>query len=151
MMHPIQSILSLDRTLFFVAVQSKKKVLEIIADTFANTLPMVQSTEIFDALIIRERLGSTGIGSGIAIPHARVKNIDAPYGCFITLKTAIDFNSEDHQGVDLIFTLIVPEEGGEQHNVLLSYLEKIFCEKECQKRLRQATSRTELYERIIRA
>ncbi len=144
----IRDILTLDRTLYSVVVNSKKKALELIADTIANSVLSVESHTIFDALIARERLGSTAIGHGIALPHARLEQIDQILGCFIFLKESIDFDAEDHIHVDMLFAFIVPQKSTIEHLELLTSIAHIFLQESTRKNLQLAASVKDLYERL---
>ena len=93
----IQSLLTQGRTLCDIEGVSKKRVLEILANTIAQDIPAIDADDLFRRLIARERLGSTGIGHGIAIPHCRVENYDGVIGALITLNQPIDFDSIDSE------------------------------------------------------
>src|SRR5471030_541154 len=97
----IRDILTLDRTVSSAIVHSKKKAFEFIADTICLSVPTLTSHDIFDGLVERERLGSTAIGHGCALPHCRLKETEQALGCFVLLKQGIDFDSEDHLQVDM--------------------------------------------------
>lgn len=146
----IKDILTLNRTLYRVSVNSKKKAFEIIAESLAESVPSLSANVIFDKLIERERLGSTSIGHGVAIPHARLEEIDKPLGCFLFLKEGIDFDAEEHAQINMIFTLVVPKEAIDEHLELLSTLAYIFSQESFRKDLLQASSKEDLYSRLIR-
>jgi len=93
---------------------SKKRLLQEVADT-AHTAYGMCAEDVFDALQARESLGPTGVGGGIALPHARLAGLDKVFGVFLRLDKALDFDSVDKQPVDLIFTLFAPEEAGAEH------------------------------------
>lgn len=149
MLH-IKDILTLGRTHYRLRAQSKKKTLELISESLATDLTQVRAHDIFDGLINRERLGSTAISNGVAIPHTRL-NIDQTMGCFISLKEGIDFGAEDNMKVDLIFTLLVPTDTDESHLELLASLAHIFRQDNLREGLRKANSREELYEILTHA
>jgi PTS system nitrogen regulatory IIA component len=100
---------------------------------------------LFHNLVARERLGSTGIGEGVAIPHCRVAGFNRIHGCLIKLEQAIDFGSLDDQPVDLIFALIVPEEQNEEHLATLARVAAIMQDDSSRMSLRQCSSSEELY------
>jgi len=125
---------------------SKKKLLERISETISNNNSQLQEDVVFNTLINRERLGSTGIGKGIAIPHGRSKNLEEPIAILIKLDTPIDFDSIDHQPVDLIFTLLVPEESNQEHLNLLAELARKFSQHGFCDQLRKAENNQELYD-----
>ena len=90
---------------------SKKRLFETIARIISDDQPSLVYEEVFDQLIAREKLGSTGLGQGIAIPHCRVEHCPQPLGTLVTLEQPIDFDAPDDQPVDLLFALLVPERG----------------------------------------
>jgi len=142
----IQSILSPDRTLSHLDCSSKKRTLEQIASHIADEFPSLDADELFQALIARERLGSTGIGKGIAIPHCRLKECKQTVGMLITLEKAIDFEAIDNGPVDIIFTLIVPDEAHEDHLQTLAVLAEKFSESTYIDSLRHCEDSTGLYQ-----
>ena len=96
-------------------VGSKKRLLEYISELLANSSLKLSQNDIFNALLSREKLGSTGLGKGVAIPHGRMTSLEKPVCAFVKLDTPIDFDASDGQPVDLIFTLLVPEDSTEEH------------------------------------
>lgn len=147
----ISDILTPERTLYSVNLMSKKKAFEMIAEIFASSLPICRPHHIFDALIARERLGSTAIGHGVAMPHAILGETDQVLGCFLLLKESIDFEVQDHMFIDMIFSLIAPSNAREECIQLLNDLGQIFENDTIRKDLRQASSPLDLYEKLIRA
>lgn len=105
---------------------SKKRALERAADMLAPALPGMSRLAIFDALTARERLGSTGLGHGMALPHGRVSGVDAPIAACLTLAQPIDFDAPDRQGVDVLFVLLVPSDCSDEHLRILSGLAEMF-------------------------
>lgn len=147
----IESILAPELTLCGVPGTSKKRILELIAENVARQCPELESTRIFNNLISRERLGSTGIGEGIAIPHCRLENCDRVVGVLMTLEEGIAFDAIDHQPVDLVFTLIVPREATSEHLELLSQLAETFNNRDFCERLRQCDEAQSLYQEMTRS
>jgi PTS system nitrogen regulatory IIA component len=96
-------------------------------------------------LIAREKLGSTGLGEGIAIPHCRIENCSQPTGILLTLAEPIDFDSPDNQPVDLVFALLVPAEAHQQHLDTLAGLARLFSQPDFCDSLRNAQDRAELF------
>ncbi|MCB1858916.1 MAG: PTS IIA-like nitrogen regulatory protein PtsN [Gammaproteobacteria bacterium] len=119
---------------------SKKRVLEEIGDLLSSSVPDLPPERIFDKLLERERLGSTGVGQGIALPHARIQGVSVAKGALIHLEAAVDFDAIDNQGVDLVFGLIVPEMATEEHLKLLAQLATLFSDQDFCGRLRDATT-----------
>lgn len=142
----LNEILSLDCTLCAVQDSSKKKLLETVSSVVAPKLVGINRTEVFDSLLQRERLGSTGIGLGIAIPHGRLSKASKPVAVLITLAQAIDFDAIDNQPVDIIFALLVPENEPEQHLQTLSEVARRLNDKECCRALRKTTTDQELFD-----
>ena len=110
----MQDFLSPDGIVCNLKATSKKQVLQDLARRAARALNMKERT-IFDHLLERERLGSTGIGRGIAIPHARLADLDHVYGLFARLARPVDFDAVDDQPVDLVFLLLAPQHAGADH------------------------------------
>ena len=115
---------------------SKKRVFERAAEAMGGSLNLSSET-IYRALLAREKLGSTAIGEGIAIPHCRINECAVAAGCLVTLQEPIDFGSADGQDVDIIFVLLVPEEATEAHLKLLAALARSFSNAEVRDRVRQ--------------
>jgi len=127
------------------SIHNKKQALEEISQLISGSNDEVRLNDVLSALQQREKLGSTSIGHGIAIPHARVANIDTPICTLITLKNAIRFDDETKTAVDILFGLVVPEEATEEHLHLLAQLAQMLQSKTFRERLRQAQSSAELY------
>ena len=115
---------------------SKKRVFERAAEAMGAALNLSSET-IYRALLGREKLGSTAIGEGIAIPHCRINDCSEAAGCLVTLQEPIDYGSADGQDVDVIFVLLVPEEATEAHLKLLAALARSFSNAEMRDRVRQ--------------
>ncbi len=147
----LDSILTPGRTLQGVPGSSKKRVLEQIAQLIAEDLGYLNADEVFSHLIARERLGSTGMGNGIAIPHCRIKQCRGVIGSLITLKNPIAFEAIDDQPVDIIFVLLVPEQATQAHLDTLAALAERFTQPQYCENLRDAQSNRALYEAAISA
>lgn len=144
----INEILTLERTLFGVPGGSKKRVLEYFSKFIVQQNPQLDTEEVFSKLIARERLGSTGIGDGVALPHCRISNCTEAVGTFIRLRDKIDFDAIDGQPVDLLFLLLVPEEANEAHLQTLALLAERFSDEELRKELRKTDETEQLYQLI---
>ncbi len=145
----IAELLSADRVVSGVSVSSKKRTLEAVSSLLAEADGVeLSEVDIFDGLIARERLGSTGLGHGVAIPHGRFKDVSQALGVFIKLDESIDFDAIDGEPVDLVFALMVPEECTEEHLQLLAALAEMFSDNSVRERLRQSSSSAELQEII---
>jgi len=145
----LSDLLPLENIAINVAGSSKKRVIEKLSVFLSERINGVQSDEICHGLIARERLGSTGLGDGIAIPHCRLaacKNITA---VFFRLNSSVDFDATDNTLVDLVFALIVPEEQDEEHlNALSTIAELLQSKKNCAA-LRDAKSNKMLYQALM--
>lgn len=139
----ISALLSPDRIFINADITSKKKLLEFIASHASSNLQLAENT-LYCNLLDRERLGSTGLGRGFAVPHARIAGLDEAFGVFIKLDQAINFEAPDNQPVDLVFAVIVPEQATDQHLHILSSLARIFSQAEVCESIRQATSNEEI-------
>lgn len=122
----ISELINQDRVLCCPQIGSKKRLLENISELFARNAPQLSKNEIFNCLITREKLGSTGLGKGVAIPHGRMTGLERPVCAFIKLDQPIEFDAADGQPVDLIFALIVPEDSTEEHLQILSGIATLF-------------------------
>ena len=144
----IRDILSQNDIVINSVSESKKFVLEQLSALAAPKTGIEKST-ILDALIERERLGTTGVGHGVALPHTRLIGLDKIFCAF--MKTApIDFEAVDGKAVDLIFLLLVPEEAGADHLKALSHLSTLLRDETSAKQLRQAQTVEELYQVILK-
>jgi len=144
----IENILAPELTLCRVPASSKKRVLEFIAEQVNHRDATLSETQIFNNLISRERLGSTGIGQGIAIPHCRLEGLDRVIGVLLTLEEGVGFDAIDNQPVDLVFALIVPKEATSEHLELLSQLAEKFNDRTFCDQLRQCTDARTLFSRM---
>jgi PTS system nitrogen regulatory IIA component len=125
----ITSLLAPERVVVCDDIASKKRLLEQLSELLAASSPALSSHVIFEALVNRERLGSTGLGKGVAIPHGRMASLDHPVCAFIRIRTPVDFDAADRQPVDLVFSLLVPEDSTEEHLQVLSTIAEIFSNK----------------------
>ncbi|MDD2893018.1 MAG: PTS sugar transporter subunit IIA [Halothiobacillaceae bacterium] len=126
----IADILTLERVKLHIDGISKKRVLELVSQVLASAQEGLEAWAIFDVLLARERLGSTGVGRGIAIPHGKLTELRAPIGCFLRLVTPVDFNSPDAQEVSMIFAILVPEGDEDTHLAILGQLARRFSDPE---------------------
>ena len=143
-------ILARDRIGADIRVSSKKRLLERLASLLAGDLGHGVERAIFEALIAREHLGSTGLGQGVAIPHGRVGGNLPPTAAFVRLKEPIDFDAPDGEGVDLVLALVVPDHFTDQHLTLLAQVAELFSHPEVCAELRTATDGQQLFERLSR-
>ncbi|MFB3091009.1 MAG: PTS IIA-like nitrogen regulatory protein PtsN [Gammaproteobacteria bacterium] len=141
----ISEILSSDSILRRQAFTSKKTALEELSKLLANTDPSIRYIEVFDCLVAREKLGSTGLGKGIAIPHARLKGGKKTIAAFIQLQHGINYDAIDEAPVDILFALLVPEDSTDEHLKILSHLAEMFSNSETLEQLRSETSVDGIY------
>lgn len=128
MMNPLTNILPAGQVLLDLESTSKKRVFEQVGMLFENYLGLARAV-VFDSLFAREKLGSTGLGQGVAIPHGRIKGLKQAAGAFVRLKTPVPFDAPDGRAVNLLFFLLVPEQATEHHLEILSELAQRFAER----------------------
>ncbi|NWG30466.1 MAG: PTS IIA-like nitrogen regulatory protein PtsN [Rhodocyclaceae bacterium] len=133
-MNLIAQLLGRDDIVVGLDVTSKKRLFEQAGQHFEKLHGISRNT-VFDALFAREKMGSTGLGLGIAIPHGRIKGLKEARGAFFRLTTPVPFDAPDGQPVNLVFVLLVPEAASEHHLQLLSELAQMFSDKGFRERL----------------
>ncbi len=111
-----------------VSVSSKKRLFEHIGLLFENNHGIARSV-VYESLFARERLGSTGLGQGVAIPHGRIKGMKDALGAFMRLSAPVPFEAPDGKPVSLVFALLVPEQATERHLQILSELAQMFSDR----------------------
>ncbi len=129
----IRDFLAAEAVVVDLAAASKKQLLQALSQRIARVARQDERT-VFDVLLERERLGTTGVGKGIAIPHGRIANLDRIYGLFARLKPSVDFESLDNEPVDLVFLLLAPAAAGADHLKALARVSRLLrnpaqCEK----------------------
>jgi len=161
----VSQLITPDRVQCLSGINSKKRALETISKLLGSGAAGVDPTDIFHQLIERERLGSTGLGHGVALPHGRLTSAiqqddsgDAQFdqavkpemtlGCFIKLEKGVDFDSPDSKPADLIFGLLVPENCTDEHLQVLSTLAKMFSDTQFCEQLRNCQTSDELYTQL---
>lgn len=141
-MNDMKTVLSPERITLNSEARSKKRVLEEISELCATK----DEAELFYHLLInREKLGSTALGDGVALPHCRIPSLTHSIACFIRLPEGIDFHAPDHQKVDLIFGLFVPEAATTAHLELLAQLAGILSQPKIREQIRKANNVDEIY------
>lgn len=145
----LEQILTPGRSLVNVPGGSKKRVLEQIANLIARELPDLDGQDIFESLIAREKLGSTGFGNGIAIPHCRLTGCTAPISALLRLDAAVEFDAIDGAPVDLLFVLLVPEAATDEHLELLRQIASMLDREDVRGRLRSAPDSESLYQVVV--
>ena len=143
-MNRIGPLLPESNILLDAGAATKKRLFEQIAELFAQHAQLSPSV-VVDSLTARERLGSTGLGQGIAIPHGRIKGLQRTLGAFIRPQQPIPFDAPDGRPVSQVFVLLVPEHATEEHLQLLSELAQMFSDKTFRERLAAATATPALH------
>ena len=141
----LSEIISVNRIECNVVAASKKRTLERISHLISGELTDVDQNEIFDSLIAREKLGSTGLGKGIAIPHGRLKSTEQTVAAFVQLEKGIDFDAPDGEPVDLLCALMVPPDCSDEHLQVLALLSEMFSKPELREKLRAAHDPATIY------
>jgi PTS system nitrogen regulatory IIA component len=145
----LSQVLSAEQTYMESFGASKKRILQTLAERLSQTLDNVSDLELFDQLIARERLGSTGIGSGVAVPHCRLDGLKEPIAALVKIPEPVDFDAIDKAPVDLIFTLVVPSEATDEHLQLLASVVERVHNPDNLSRIRSCNSPLELYNQFI--
>jgi PTS system nitrogen regulatory IIA component len=144
----LSSIINKDCSRAAVLFNSKKRALEYISELANQHLFDHNAHEILDAFLTREKLGSTGIGKGIAIPHGRLKGIDSIFAILVTSQNSINFDAIDNRPVDILLAILVPEGDNASHLKTLAEIAGKLSNKEFCKQLRQAQDDDALYQII---
>jgi nitrogen PTS system EIIA component len=126
---------------------SKKRLFEQAGLLFEN-LDGIARSVVYDSLFAREKLGSTGLGQGVAIPHGRIKGLKDALGAFVRLSQPVPFDAPDGNPVNLVFVLLVPEKANEKHLQILSELAQMFSDKALREAMSRAPDAAALYELI---
>lgn len=134
----IADVITADRVGVATDVHSRKRALQQLAQLLSTGAPYLTASEILGALVAREKLGSTAIGHGVAIPHARMNGLDECIGAVVRLPHAVDFEAADDQPVDLIVGIVVPSTGDSRHHQLLQALADMLAQVGNRTRLRGA-------------
>lgn len=138
-MNRLAAILPASNVLVNVDASSKKRVFEQAGLLFENNHAIARAS-VTDNLFARERLGSTGLGHGVAIPHGRIKGLKHPMAAFVRLDDPIPFEAPDAQPVSLLFFLLVPEQATQQHLEILSEIAQLLSDRSMRETLSQAPS-----------
>lgn len=144
----IESFIDKNITFYNAPGSSKKRVLENVANFIHKKLPHIDSDALFEHLIARERLGSTALGKGLAIPHCRSNELEKIILCVVKLEEPVDFEANDEQNVDILFVLLVPEEEQNLHLKVLAEIASLADIAAFRNKLRTAESREDLYEAV---
>ena len=141
----LEDILSPDRCHCRIEGISKKRILSKISEIISENIDSLEASDVFDGLMSREQLGTTGIGNGIAIPHCRLAPCENIIGALITLDKPIDFDSIDDKPVDILFVLLVPREENDEHVRTLAELAALFNDEDFCYTIRHTLDNEDLY------
>ncbi len=147
-MFDITTILDRNTTRTDVDAQSRKRAIEIAADLLADQHDDLTARTLFDELMNRERLGSTALGDGVAIPHCRT-GCERIHAAFLRLQEPVDYDAPDGAPVDLLFVLVVPPEESSAHLEVLASLARLFQDPENRRALRAQASDDDLYRKLV--
>ena len=147
-MNMIGKLLPLSNVIVDLDASSKKRVFEQAGLLFENNHHVARS-QVYDSLFAREKLGSTGLGQGIAIPHGRIRGLKEAVGAMIRMKSPIPFDAPDGQPVGFIFVLLVPQRATDIHLQFLSELAQMFSDKVFRERMISGLSSQELHQLIV--
>jgi len=140
----LSELISSDSIVAGLKVGSKKQALQELSQ-IAENITGISSRDIFGTVLQRERLGSTGVGQGIAIPHGKLDGLDRLFAIFARLETPINFDAMDDQPVDLIFMLLAPESAGADHLKALARISRTLRDPAVTQKLRESTSKADIY------
>lgn len=142
----LEGILDPDRVVCGIEARSKKHALDVLSEVLANGERPLHKLAIFEHLVNRERLGSTAIGCGVAIPHARLGELQRIRAAFIRLTEPVDFDAADGKPVHILFGLLVPEGDEDNHLRLLSTIARMLASRSFRAQLNSAEDEDELYD-----
>ena len=125
----LDQILAPERVRSGVPAASRKRTLQVLGEVLADAEPEISAQGVFDRLVARERLGSTGLGEGCAVPHARVPGLGRALAAFLRLRRGVDFDAPDHAPVDLVFGLLVPDESTDEHLRVLAAIARLLSDE----------------------
>ena len=132
-----------------VPAASRKRTLQVLGEILAGADSALSAQAVFDRLVARERLGSTGLGEGCALPHARVPGLGRTLAAFLRLTKGVDFDSPDHAPVDLVFGLLVPEESTDEHLEILAAIACVLSDERVRSSIRSAEEPARIREVLI--
>jgi PTS system nitrogen regulatory IIA component len=127
-----------------LSARTKRQALSLVAETAARRFGL-DAGEVLDALIAREQAGSTGVGAGVAVPHARLAGLDRMRGVFVRLETPVDYDSVDGAPVDLLFALLAPSDAGADHLRALARVARLLRQSDLREQLRHAHTNDAIY------
>jgi len=144
----LQDILTLDCTQCAVPASSKKRILEQICLLASEKMGNCNASDLLESILNREKMGSTGIGNGIAIPHGRLNNTNEAMAVLLTTEQAIDFDAIDNKSVDIFICLFVPKNSTQEHLDTLQSIAQLFSDRKTAKQVRKCTDNQQLFNLI---
>ncbi len=144
----IKDFISEEGIVFSTSVSSKKRALEILSETLTYQAQDLNKNKVLDALLAREKLGSTGLGNGIAIPHSRMPELDNIYVSILKLEEGIEYEASDELPVTFLFSLIVPEDANDEHLQLLASLAELLDNEKLRESIQKCSNASELYQTL---
>ncbi|MEE4661824.1 MAG: PTS sugar transporter subunit IIA [Halieaceae bacterium] len=148
-MFQLAQLLKPELTFCAVAGVSKKRAIEDASRLICSEVPTLDENDLYSNLLAREKLGSTALGDGIAIPHCRLSGCEQPIVALMTLADPVDFDASDGQAVDILFLLMVPEEATEEHLELLAGLAGLLNQPGFRRSLREADTARQLHHNAV--
>jgi PTS system nitrogen regulatory IIA component len=145
----LKSILSPDCTKSTVPLNSKKKTLQHISQLAHQKYPQLTAQDILESLLAREKLSSTGIGHGIALPHGRLTGVSKSVAILLVTENPLDYDAIDNQKVDIFCAVLIPEDNCQEHLATLSEIAKMLSDKSLVKKIRHSDSDQALYQLIM--
>lgn len=142
----LHEVLSVDRIETACQLSSKKRLMEKITSLLLQGRSQLDRKTVLQTLIERERLGSTGIGHGVALPHGRINGLDDVIGAVVILENPLDYDAIDNQPIKLAFGLLVPADANEQHLKILAYLARLFSDETLRDRVFNVTSNNDAFD-----
>ncbi|MBT8124600.1 MAG: PTS sugar transporter subunit IIA [Gammaproteobacteria bacterium] len=142
----IKDYISEEGMVFSPSVTSKKAALEVLSDTLAHQDINLSKNKVLDALLAREKLGSTGLGEGIAIPHCRMQELESIYVTMLKLEEGVEYEAADDKPVFFLFCLVVPEDANEDHLQLLASLAELLDNEQLRNSIQKSSNARELYQ-----
>ncbi len=142
----LNEVLAVDRIETACQLSSKKRLMEKITGLLLQGRSQLDRKTVLQTLIERERLGSTGIGHGVALPHGRINGLDDVIGAVVILENPLDYDTIDNQPIKLAFGLLVPAEANEQHLKILAYLARLFSDETLRERIFKVTSNSDAFD-----
>ena len=145
----IKDFISEEGIVFSPSVTSKKAALEMLSDRLAYQDSILSKSKVLDGLLAREKLGSTGLGEGIAIPHCRIQKLENIYVSMLKLEEGVEYEASDDKPVFFLFCLVVPEDANDDHLELLASLAELLDNELLRKSIQKSSNVRELYQILI--